>query len=230
MLVSYWQGDRVESTDPWDLKRTNQFTREWQWFEDRMVDRYDMSPSVPETTRASYAPEAEAASSLTTGAVSSTRRVVAANASLAAVGGFVGTLLMAGGLGTAALVGVFDLSSLAELAELVGLPRTPLVGAILFLVGGTVTWPLLFLAFSDFLPGRLLFETGLVFATIISSGFAVAFYTGQRGLAFVGFLGFVIVAHWAYGLGLTVTFRYLQARRRERIGGSDGSGGVSADD
>jgi cytochrome c oxidase subunit 1 len=214
----------VETTDPWELKRTNQFTNEWQWFERRLVDRYDMEPTEPETTRRSYAPEAEAASSLSAGAVGSTWRVVVSNASIAAVGGFVGTLLMAGGLGTAAVVGVFDLASLAELGELVGLPSTPAVGAALFLVGGTVTWPLLFLAFSDYLPGRLLFETGLVFATIISSGFLVAFYTGQTGLALVGYLGFVLVAHWAYGIGLTVTFRYLQTRRRDRLASESEAG------
>jgi cytochrome c oxidase subunit 1 len=182
-----------------------------------MVDKYDVTPHEPETTRPSYAPEAEATSSLTAGAVGSTWQVVASNASFAAIGGFVGTLLMAGGLGTAALVGVFDLAALAELGELVGLPQTPAVGAALFLAGGTVTWPLLFLAFSDYLPGRLLFETGLVFATLISTGFLVAFYTGQRGLALVGYLGFVLVAHWAYGLGLSVTLQYLRARRRDRL-------------
>jgi cytochrome c oxidase subunit 1 len=223
MLASYWQGDRVETTDPWDLKRTNQFSNEWQWFEERMVDRYDMTPTEPETTRPSYAPEAEAESLLASGAVGSTARVVASNASIAAVGGFVGTLLMAGGLGTAAVVGVFDLAALSELAELVGLPATPLLGAVLFLAGGTVTWPLLFLAFSDYLPGRLLFETGLVFATVISSGFLIAFYNGQTGLALVGYVAFVLVAHWAYGLGLTVTFRFLQTRRRNRARGSGSS-------
>jgi cytochrome c oxidase subunit 1 len=216
MLASYWQGDRVESTDPWDLKETNQFTNEWQWFERRLVDRYDATPSEPETVRPAYAPEAEADSLLTSGAVGSVAQVVAANASIAAVGGFVGTVLMAGGLGTAAVVGVFDLTSLVELAELLGLPPNPVLGVGLFLLGGSVTWPLLFLAFSDYLPGRLLFETGLVFATIISTGFMIAFYSGQTGLALVGYLAFVLVAHWAYGLGLTVTFRFLQTRRRRR--------------
>ncbi|WP_372910656.1 DUF6789 family protein [Salinigranum sp.] len=221
MLASYWTGDRVATTDPWNLKRTKQFTNEWQWFERRMVEKYDMTPHEPETTRDSYAPEAEAASSVTGGAVGTTWRVVASNASFAAIGGFVGTVLMAGGLGTAALVGVFDLVSLTELAELVGLPPSPAVGAVLFLAGGTVTWPLLFLAFSDYLPGRLLFETGLVFATIISSGFLVAFYSGQTGLALVGYVAFVLVAHWAYGIGLAVTFRFLQAKRTERFWGGE---------
>jgi len=215
MLVSYWRGDRVRTTDPWDLKSTNQFTREWQWFEERLVEKYDMEPADPETTRRSYAPEGEPEGMA--GGVGTVAEVVSRNAGMAAIGGFVGTVLMAGGLGTAILVGVFDPVSLVELAELVGLPPNPLLGVALFLVGGTVTWPLLFLAFSDYLPGRHLFETGLVFATLISTGFAVAFHTGQGGLALVGYVGFVLVSHWAYGLGLTVTFQYLRARRRDRL-------------
>jgi cytochrome c oxidase subunit 1 len=215
VLVSYWRGARVRTTDPWDLKATNQFTREWQWFEGRMVEKYDLEPTEPETTRRSYAPEAEPEGFA--GGVGTVAEVVSRNAGMAAVGGFVGTVLMAGGLGTAIVVGVFDPVSLVELAELVGLPADPLLGAALFLVGGTVTWPLIFLAFADYLPGRLLFETGLVFATLISTGFLVAFYTGQRGLALVGYLGFVLVAHWAYGLGLSVTLQYLRARRRDRL-------------
>jgi cytochrome c oxidase subunit 1 len=215
LLNSYWRGERVRTTDPWDLKATNQFTREWKWFEDRMVEKYDLVPTEPETTRRSYAPEAEPEG--LTGGVGSFARVASRNAGMAAAGGFVGTVLMAGGLGTAVFVGVFDPASFGELAELVGLDPNPYVGIALFLVGGTVTWPLLFLAFFEFLPGRLMFETGLVFATLISTGFFVAFYTGQAGLALVGYLGFVLVAHWAYGLGLSVTLQYLRARRRDRL-------------
>ncbi|QIO23136.1 DUF6789 family protein [Haloarcula sp. JP-L23] len=213
MLVSYWQGDVVQTTDPWELKATNQFTREWQWFEERMVEKYDLEPAQPTTTRRSYAPEMEPLGLL--GGVGTVAENVYRNASMAAAGGFVGTVLMTGGIGTAIVIDVLDPVSFGEIAELVGLPADPALGAALFLVGGTVTWPLLFLAFQEYLPGRLLFETGLVFATLISTGFAIAFYTGQRGLALVGYLGFVLVAHWAYGLGLTVTFQYLRSRRRK---------------
>jgi len=220
MLASYWQGDPVQTTDPWNLKATGQFTGEWQWFEDRMVEKYDMERAEPETTRRAYAPEKEPSG--LAGGVGNVAQTVSQNASMAAVGGFVGTLLMTGGLGTALFVDVLQPSAFGEIAELVGLPESPLIGAVLFLVGGTVTWPLLFLTFSEYLPGRYLFETGLVFATLIFTGFAVAFYTGQQGLALVGFLGFGLVAHWAYGLGLTVTFQYLRARRRTTAGtGSD---------
>ncbi|MFB6206628.1 MAG: DUF6789 family protein [Haloglomus sp.] len=211
MLASYWRGQPVRTTDPWELKATKQFTREWQWFEERMVERYDMTPAEPESTRRSYAPEAQP-TALFGGAVGSVAGTVSRNAAFGVVGGFVGTVLMSGGLVTAALVGVLDPASFGELASLVGLPTSPVLGAMLFLVGGTVTWPLLFLAFQEYLPGRLLFETGLVFATLISSGFLVAFYTGQSGLELLGYIGFVLVAHWAYGLGLTVTFQYLRRR------------------
>ncbi|WP_336339110.1 DUF6789 family protein [Haloarcula brevis] len=221
MLVSYWRGTPVTTTDPWGLKATNQFTREWQWFERRMVEKYDVEPTEPETTRRSYAPEGEPTG--LAGGVGTVAQTVSRNAWMAAAGGFVGTVLMSGGLGTAILIGVLDPVSFGEIAELVGLPASPALGAVLFLVGGTVTWPLLFLAFSEYLPGRLLFETGLVFATLISSGFAIAFYTGQSGLAFVGYLTFVVVSHWAYGIGLTVTFQYLKSDEALRNrGGSDG--------
>jgi cytochrome c oxidase subunit 1 len=40
MLKSYWSGDRVREADVWDLKEVGQFTREWQWFEDRLSERY----------------------------------------------------------------------------------------------------------------------------------------------------------------------------------------------
>jgi len=218
MVASYWRGQPVRTTDPWELKATGQFTREWQWFEDRLVAQYDMEPAEPESTRRSYAPEAEP-TSLLGGAVGSVGRTVSRNAALGVVGGLVGTVLMTGGLGTAALVGVLDPASFGELATLVGLPASPLLGAALFLVGGTVTWPLLFLTFQEYLPGRLLFETGLTFATLISTGFVIAFYTGQSGLELLGYIGFVLVAHWAYGLGLTVTFQYLRRRNVEVVDG-----------
>jgi len=211
MLVSYWQGDIVQTTDPWELKATGQFSREWQWFEERMVEKYDLEPAQPESTRRSYAPELQPSGLL--GGVGSVVQNVYRNASMAAAGGFVGTVLMTGGIGTAILIGLLDPSSFGEIAELIGLPKDPLIGAGLFLVGGTVTWPLLFLAFQEYLPGQMLFETGLVFATLIATGFSVAFYTDQQGLRLIGYLTFVFVAHWTYGLGLAVTFQYLKSRR-----------------
>ncbi|WP_148413682.1 DUF6789 family protein [Haloferax sp. KTX1] len=219
VVVSYWRGEPVETTDPWNLKATGQFTKEWEWFESRMVTRYGLSPAAPSSVRRSFDPSAEPDG--LAGGVGSVIQDVSRKASVAAVGGVVGTLLMTGGLGTAVFIGVLDPASFGEIAELVGLPATPALGSVLFLVGGTVTWPLLFLAFREFLPGRLLFERGLVFSTLIWTGFVVAFYTGQQGLGLVGYLAFGLVAHWSYGLGLTVTFQYLRSRQRAALGGGE---------
>lgn len=41
MLKSYWLGERITNADVWKLKETGQFTREWQWFENRLKEHYD---------------------------------------------------------------------------------------------------------------------------------------------------------------------------------------------
>ncbi|MFH5798707.1 cbb3-type cytochrome c oxidase subunit I [Haladaptatus sp. CMAA 1911] len=39
MVQSYRMGDPVRDADVWDLKKTDQFSREWQWFERRLEER-----------------------------------------------------------------------------------------------------------------------------------------------------------------------------------------------
>jgi len=111
-------------------------------------------------------------------------------------------------------LGAFDFESFATLATFVGLPPDLALGYGLFLIAGTTVWPLLFLSLGEYLPGELTLVTGLWYATVISPGFALAFYTGQTGLELVTFLIFVPLAHWIYGLGLAGTITYLGGRRR----------------
>ena len=40
MVQSYRVGPRVRDADVWDLKRDGAFSREWQWFESRLEERY----------------------------------------------------------------------------------------------------------------------------------------------------------------------------------------------
>ena len=40
ILKSYWSGSRIREADVWGLKETGQFTREWQWFENRLDEHY----------------------------------------------------------------------------------------------------------------------------------------------------------------------------------------------
>ncbi|WP_408958624.1 DUF6789 family protein [Natrinema sp. 74] len=214
MLWSYFQGTPVETADPWSLKATEQFTPEWQWFEDRLERERGIPPSEPDEVRASYVPAREERPPSLYGRIEPVARTVANDAGAGATGGFVGTMLMSGVFFAAVVLGVFDLESFANLATLLGLPESVALGYALFLVGGMTVWSLLFLSLGEYLPGELTLVTGLWYATVIASGFAIAFYSGQSGLELVAYLVFVLIAHWLYGLGLAGTITYLGGRQR----------------
>ncbi|RXK46908.1 DUF6789 family protein [Halorientalis pallida] len=213
MIWSYWNGDRIADADVWDLKESDQFTPEWQWLEDRLERKYDVEPTEPETVRASYTTDPEQGSPHVLTDPERLVRSVVGDTLYGALGGLIGTLAMSGVLFTGSFIGVFDVSAFAELGGLVGLGEDARAGYLLFILGGVTTWAILFRAIAEFLPGRLLVVTGLSYATIMSTGFTVAFYTGQTGLELVGYLVFALVAHWLYGLGLAGTIRYAEYRR-----------------
>ncbi|OLZ41037.1 cytochrome C oxidase subunit I [Natrinema saccharevitans] len=222
MLWSYFQGTPVETADPWELKATEQFTPEWQWFEDRLERERGIPPSEPEEVRPSYVPaQGERPPSLY-GRIVPVAKRVASDAGTGAAGGFVGTIALTVVLLVAVALGAFDLEAFATLATFVGLPANLALGYGLFLAGGMTVWPLLFLSLGEYLPGELTLVTGLWYATVIASGFALAFYTGQSGLELVTYVLFVIVAHWIYGLGLAGTIAVLGGRQRRPSTGDDG--------
>ncbi|MFC4437669.1 MULTISPECIES: DUF6789 family protein [Natrialbaceae] len=212
VLWSYFQGEPVETADPWDLKSTNQFSREWQWFEEKLERERGIPPSEPAEVRRTYMPAQEEEPPSLYGRIVPVARTVVNDAGTGAIGGFVGTVLMTGVLAVAVLLGVFDLESFADLATLVGLPANTTFGYVVFLAGGMTTWPLLFLALGEYLPGELSLVTGLWYSTVIASGFAIGFFTGQTGLELVTYLLFVLLSHWVYGLGLAGTVEYLGSR------------------
>ncbi|WP_247000644.1 DUF6789 family protein [Halosolutus gelatinilyticus] len=212
LIWSYFHGDPVESADPWDLKSTEQFTPEWQWFEEKLERERGIPPTEPDVVRRTYEPAHDRPPSLVA-RIRPVARTVVSDASVGAIGGLIGTLLMSGALAVAVLLGVFDLDSFAGLATLVGFPSNVALGYAVFLVGGMTVWPLLFLALGEYLPGELTLVTGLWYATVAASGFAIAFHTTQTGLELVAYLVFVLLAHWIYGLGLAGTIEYLGGRR-----------------
>lgn len=135
-----------------------------------------------------------------------------------AAGGFVGTALLTVVLLVGQGFGAFEVGTFASLAVLVGLSGVfspavlEAVGYLIFLAGGMTTWPLLFASLEAYLPGRTLPERGLAFGTVLWTGFALAFYTGQSGGLLVLYLIVTLVAHWAYGFGLGAVFDYLSNR------------------
>ncbi|WP_254534966.1 DUF6789 family protein [Halomarina litorea] len=137
---------------------------------------------------------------------------------IGAVAGFVGTVSMTVVLGIGQLLGVFDLTTFASIAELGGLDvlfdesLMPYLGYLVFLAGGMTTWPLIFAAIERFLPGTSLPKRGVSFGTVMWTGFVIAFVdvlppnpaTTQIAL----YAGFTLLAHWIYGYGLGWVFDY----------------------
>lgn len=94
------------------------------------------------------------------------------------------------------------------LADLVGTDSLA-VGSLLFLAGGTVAWPLLYVTLGRYLPGEGPVR-GMVFAVVLWIGFAPGFSGGTAGAAAPAFadgssaelLMYLIVtlfAHLVYG-------------------------------
>lgn len=130
-----------------------------------------------------------------------TARVVVA----AFVGGAVGLVAMTPVLvGLPALLGVFQADPLLNVAEF-GLvlgaePSLPL-GIVVFAAGGVVGLPLLFVVAGSFLPPREPRALrGVVYATIVWTGFVIAFWPGEQ--AAVLFMALSLGGHWVYGYAL----------------------------
>ncbi len=132
-----------------------------------------------------------------------------------AAGGLVGTALMTVALLIGNALGGFDLGSFAVLAELIDLdaivPAGP-AGFFIFLGGGMTTWPLLFAAVEQYLPGSSMRLRGIPYGTVLWTGFVLAFYEGYTGTALVVYLVSTLVGHWLYGFGLGSVFDYFSKR------------------
>jgi hypothetical protein len=121
------------------------------------------------------------------------------------LGGLVGLIAMAPVLiGVPALLGLFEadpLISVTELGRVVGLEPNLLLGLAVFLAGGVITLPLLFTVAGAFLPPREPRALrGVVFATIMWTGFVIAYWPGPQ--AAVIFAALSLAGHWIYGYAL----------------------------
>lgn len=129
------------------------------------------------------------------------------------IAGGAGLLAMAPILWAGIALGVIDSTAFAELAHLgLGRPDSALLGYVIFAGGGMTTWPLLFAVLNDYLPGQTMVQSGFGFATIMWTGFLVAFYSSQAGLALVLYLLLTLLAHWAYGVLLGLVFAIVAQR------------------
>lgn len=129
-----------------------------------------------------------------------TRRVVLA----AFGGGLAGVVLMSPVVvGVPLLLGIFRTEPLVEVAELgayVGLDPSLPLGLAVFVLGGTIVLPLLFLTAGTYLPPHEpRWTRGLVFASIMWTGFVIAYYPGGDALTAGAFVVLSLIGHWVYG-------------------------------
>lgn len=127
----------------------------------------------------------------------------------ALIGGLVGILAMLPVLaGIPQLLGVFRAEPVVDFAS-IGLvfglePSLPL-GIAVFVAAGTVVLPLLFVVAGAFLPPRAPPHVrGVTFATLMWTGFVLAFWPGGGWPTVVLFLAFSLAAHVVYGFVLGV--------------------------
>ncbi|ADJ15005.1 DUF6789 family protein [Halalkalicoccus jeotgali] len=139
---------------------------------------------------------------------------IVADGVVGAAGGLVGTAAMTVVLLIAESVGAFSRESFAQLAQFgIESVLTPVaLGYLVFLLGGMVPWPLLFASLKEYLPGGRDPVKGVVFGTILWTGFAPAFYAGYTGSALVLYAAATLLAHWVYGFALGSVFEYLSTR------------------
>ncbi len=127
---------------------------------------------------------------------------------IASLSGLAGIIAMQPLFGLATLLGVLDPVAFSGLASIVGYGLNFWGGVAIFVAGGMTTLPLLFITLGNYLPPAKSIELrGVTYGTIVWSGFAIAFYTGQTGVALAGYLIFTLVNHWIYGyvLGMVYT-------------------------
>lgn len=155
-----------------------------------------------ERRREMFRPEAETADAQLLGV---------RQALLGAIAGFAGMASMAPFLGAAWALGAFELATVAGLSDIVALGPSFTLGLAIFVAGGMTMLPLLFASLAVFLPGETVARRGAAFASIVWTGFAVAFWTGQSGVELALFLGLSLLAHVAYGYVLgTIYGRYAE--------------------
>ncbi|SNZ02563.1 hypothetical protein SAMN06269185_0053 [Natronoarchaeum philippinense] len=107
-------------------------------------------------------------------------------------------------LGLPALLGLFEadpLVSVTDLGRVIGVQPSLLLGLAVFLAGGVIALPLLFTVAGAFLPPREpRAARGIVFATIMWTGFVIAYRPGPRNV--VLFAALSLAGHWVYGYAL----------------------------
>ena len=109
---------------------------------------------------------------------------------------------------TRSAIAMFDV-----IARFVGTPDSPVVGFVVFVVAGSVAWPLVFVAIESSIPrGPDPVARGVVFATVLWVAFVVLGRGAIEGSLLVFYAAYTLFAHWAYGATMGAVYGRLRGR------------------
>ncbi|WP_267644209.1 DUF6789 family protein [Haloarchaeobius amylolyticus] len=99
-------------------------------------------------------------------------------------------------------------------ARFAGVPGRVYVGFALFVVAGTVAWPLLFVALETYVPLELdPAAAGMGFATVLWLAFVVTGRGSLTGAILLVYAVSTLIAHLAYGFTLGAVYAHLTGIR-----------------
>lgn len=97
----------------------------------------------------------------------------------------------------------------SAIARFAGVPGELTLGFVVFLLAGSVAWPLLFTVAETVIPLDDAAARGTVFAVPLWVAFVVVGRGGMTGSVFVVYASFTLLAHLAYGFTLGAVYARL---------------------
>lgn len=123
-----------------------------------------------------------------------------------AIAGFAGTVVLTAFLLASSLAGGFGFANFSATTDILSLTpfvggQSALVGSLLFVVGGSVVWPLMLASIGTDLPGERFATKGTLFGAVTWTGVVLGF-GAPLGTTTLGYAAFVVrsfLGHLAYG-------------------------------
>lgn len=141
-----------------------------------------------------------------------------------AVAGFAGTVVLTAFLLASSLLGGFQFENFAATTEILLLDPflgrlSAVVGYVIFVIGGSVVWPLFLASMGTYLPGKRFATKGAIFGVIVWPGFLLGFgdVLSTTTVGYAAFAAFSLVGHAAYGWVMGDVFDRLYTAERPVI-------------
>jgi hypothetical protein len=138
-----------------------------------------------------------------------------------AVAGFAGTVVLTGFLLASSLFGGFRFENFAATTEILLLDPyvgslSAVAGYVIFVVGGSVVWPLMLASIGTYLPGDSFALKGAAFGLVVWPGFVLGFGSvlDAPTLGYASFVVLSFLGHAAYGYVMGDVFDRLYAADR----------------